>query len=138
MAIGCFGRARVVTPKIEPSGLTEAKPWEHVVRFLFGGLVTAGAGLIAHRWGPTIGGLFLAFPAILPASLTLVKRHDGRSKAVDDARGARIGALALVLFAAGVWLGAGAWPMPILLASVTLLWILVSIGVWAVVYGRQR
>jgi hypothetical protein len=39
------------------------------------GAITAAAGLIAGLYGPTIGGLFLAFPSILPASLTLVA-HD--------------------------------------------------------------
>ena len=43
--------------------------------------------------------LFLAFPAILPASLTLVKEHDGRRKTCDDARGSRLGALGMLAFA---------------------------------------
>ena len=38
--------------------------------FFFGGLITAVAGVIAQRFGPIIGGLFLAFPAIFPASAT--------------------------------------------------------------------
>jgi Protein of unknown function (DUF3147) len=61
-----------MTPELDPAGLKKAKPWEYVVRFFFGGLVTALAGLVAKVWGPVVGGLFLAFPAILPASLTLV------------------------------------------------------------------
>src|SRR5207253_3283130 len=59
-------------------------------------------GLVAREWGPSAGGLFLAFPAILPASLTLVARHDSRGDAADDARGAVLGAAALIVFAAVV------------------------------------
>ena len=49
-----------------------------------------------------MGGMFLAFPAILPASLTLVKRHDSRADALDDARGGRVAAIALACFAVAV------------------------------------
>jgi hypothetical protein len=34
-------------------------------------------GLIAARFGPVVGGLFLAFPAIFPASATLIEKHVG-------------------------------------------------------------
>jgi Protein of unknown function (DUF3147) len=51
------------------------------VRFLFGGICTVGAGLIARRYGPGIGGLFLAFPAIFPASATLIQTHEKEKKA---------------------------------------------------------
>jgi len=37
--------------------------------------MTVIAGLIAFRFGPVVGGLFLAFPAIFPASATLIERH---------------------------------------------------------------
>jgi hypothetical protein len=127
-----------MTPKIDPSGLKEAKPWEYVVRFVFGGFVTAGAGLVSRRWGPAVGGLLLAFPAILPASLTMVKRHDGRAKAVDDARGARIGGAALAIFAVVVWTAAEGWSPPILLGSATVLWLALSLAAWAVIYGRKK
>jgi hypothetical protein len=36
-----------------------------------GGLVTVITGIVAKNWGPVIGGLFLAFPAIFPASATI-------------------------------------------------------------------
>ncbi|HWO32650.1 MAG TPA: DUF3147 family protein, partial [Candidatus Acidoferrum sp.] len=45
---------------------------EYAVRFLLGGAITVIAGLLAKRFGPMFGGLFLAFPAIFPASATLV------------------------------------------------------------------
>ena len=62
--------------------LRRVAAWEYALRFAAGGAITAITGLIAQRWGPAVGGLFLAFPAILPASLTLVKQHDGRRRAL--------------------------------------------------------
>jgi hypothetical protein len=42
--------------------------------------MTVVAGLIAARFGPVIGGLFLAFPAIFPESATLIEKHVRESK----------------------------------------------------------
>src|SRR5260370_1358226 len=83
----------------------------------FGGLATAIAGVIAKEYGPSIGGLFLAFPAIFPASATLIEQHEkrkkqctgghgtlrGRSAAALDAAGASIGAFGLLTFACLAW-----------------------------------
>jgi hypothetical protein len=38
------------------------------------------AGLLAKQFGPVFGGLFLAFPAIFPASVTLVEKHEREKK----------------------------------------------------------
>src|SRR6478735_3837649 len=57
------------------SALRKLRPAELAWRFVLGGAITTAAGLIAELYGPAIGGLFLAFPAILPASLTLVAKH---------------------------------------------------------------
>jgi uncharacterized protein DUF3147 len=124
-------------PTFKPGGLKKAKPWEYVVRFAFGGFVTVCAALVAEAYGPAIGGLLLAFPAILPASLTLVNQHDGRSKATDDARGARLGSLALAIFGVPVWLCATSWPPSIVLATATLGWLLVASALWAIEYGHE-
>lgn len=51
---------------IDTSSLKEIRPHEYAVRFIFGGLVTLITGLIAQHFGPSIAGLFLAFPAIFP------------------------------------------------------------------------
>jgi hypothetical protein len=100
------------------------------MRFVFGGLVALAASLVADAYGPVLGGFFLAFPALLPASLTLVKDHDGREAALDDARGAAIGSLGMGAFALVVWgtaeLGA-AW---LTLSLALLVWALVSVGCW--------
>ena len=58
--------------KLDLGALKKPK-WQHyAIRFLFGGLITVATGLIAHKFGPTVGGLFLAFPAIFPATATLI------------------------------------------------------------------
>lgn len=103
-----------MTVKIDPSGLKETTWHEYAVRFVAGGLLTVIAGVIARKWGPGVGGLFLAFPAIFPASATLLEKHErqrkqqkglhGEKRGVDaaavDAMGAAMGSLGLVAFAA--------------------------------------
>jgi hypothetical protein len=80
---------------------------------LIGGLITAATGIIAKKYGPAIGGLFLAFPAILPASATLIEKHEREKKervrlngvvrarrtVAVDAAGAAIGSIGLFVFA---------------------------------------
>jgi len=87
------------------SSLTQAKPHELVVRFILGGTITAVTGVIAKEWGPVIGGLFLAFPAIFPASITLVERHAIRRKHKFGLRGERRGRYAAGADAAGAVAG---------------------------------
>jgi hypothetical protein len=123
-------------PRLVLGGLKKTRPWEYVVRFALGGLVTALAGLAAHAWGPVVGGLFLAFPAILPASLTLVSQHQGREQALDDARGGRLGSVGLIGFALVVWAGALSWPPVVVLSVATLVWLAIDGALWAVRYGR--
>src|SRR5437868_9976089 len=103
--------------QINPEVLAQTKWYEYAVRFLFGGLVAAAAGIIAKKFGPAFGGLFLAFPAIFPASATLIEKHEkqekerpglkGTKRAADavsvDAAGAAIGTLGLACFALLVW-----------------------------------
>src|SRR5579871_1690978 len=99
------------------SVLKDTKVHEHVLRFLLGGLVTVAAALIAKRWGPVVGGLFLAFPAIFPAGATLIEEHEvqkkkeigrdgrlrGREAAALDSFGAALGAIGLAAFALVLW-----------------------------------
>jgi len=78
---------------------------------------TLATGLISKHYGPVIGGLFLAFPAIFPASTTLLEKHErdkkrragipitvrGRLAVALDARGTAMGAMALAVFAVVIW-----------------------------------
>ena len=58
------------------AALKRTRWYELVLRFFFGALVTVIIGIIAKNFGPTIGGLFLAFPAIFPATATLIEKHE--------------------------------------------------------------
>ena len=122
-------------PELSPENLKKVKWWEYAIRFVFGGVITVITGLLAKHIGPAFAGMFLAFPAILPASLTLVKQHEGRKKAADDARGARVGAIGLVAFAIVVTFTATSWPAAAVLAVATLAWLVVSLLVWTAVYA---
>jgi hypothetical protein len=57
-----------------------------ITRFglFFGGLITAIAGVIASQFGRAVGGVFLAFPAIFPASATLIEKHEKQKKEKRD------------------------------------------------------
>jgi hypothetical protein len=103
--------------KINFAEAKETKPAKYAIRFLFGGLVTVATGLIAQKFGPSVGGLFLAFPAIFPATATLVGTHEkeekyhaglngtsrGRDAAAIEARGTALGSVGLVVFGSVVW-----------------------------------
>jgi hypothetical protein len=124
--------------KFKPSGLKETRWWEYVVRFGFGGAITAATGVIGHFCGPLVAGLFLAFPALLPASLTLVEEHEGRSDAADDAAGAICGAIGLLPFAVIVWAGAGRANLALVLGVALLAWMVVSVLSWRVLVASER
>jgi Protein of unknown function (DUF3147) len=124
-------------PRASPGKLRRIAAWEYVLRFAAGGAITAITGLIAKRWGPAVGGLFLAFPAILPASLTLVKQHDGRRRALDDARGSQVGTIALAGFAACATLTAPRWPPAVFLPVATAVWLVVAVVAWRVLLAGR-
>jgi uncharacterized membrane protein (GlpM family) len=126
-----------VSPTLHLDALRTTRPSELVVRFVFGGSMTAMTGLIAHAWGPAIGGLFLAFPAILPASLTLVASHEGREIAACEARGAILGAIALGVFAIACALLAPRGSLVLMLAVATAAWIATSTMLWWLFHGSR-
>jgi hypothetical protein len=113
--------------------LKATKPREYAIRFIFGGLVTVGAGLVATRWGPVVGGLFLAFPSILPASLTLVSKHARLTEAAGaDGLGAALGSLGLLGFALVVWGLGDRVAAPVVLVLAAAVWVGVSLLAWVV------
>jgi uncharacterized membrane protein (GlpM family) len=117
---------------MEPAKLKQAKPKEYAVRFAFGGAITLLTGLIAHYFGPLVGGLFLAFPAILPASVTLLQQHEDHHQAGVDALGAALGAVGLLAFALLIWLLAEHLPAWLVIALAAALWFVASTLLWVV------
>jgi hypothetical protein len=132
--------------RLDLAGLRKVEWRDYAIRFLFGGLITAAAGLIARRWGPSIGGLFLAFPAIFPASATLVEKHEkqkkncaglrgvgrGREAAALDAAGTTLGCIGLAGFALVVWQLLGSYQNWIVLGGAGLLWLGISELCWRI------
>ena len=128
------------------AALKETKFHEYAIRFVSGGIVTALTGIIAKKFGPGIGGLFLAFPAILPASVTLIEKHErekkekaglhgairGREAAGVDAAGAATGSIALFVFAVVVWRFLPAHRAWLVIGGATLIWVGVAYAMWRI------
>ena len=129
--------------QFKPSALRQTGWHEYFVRFVLGGAMTVVAGLIATRFGPVIGCLFLAFPAIFPASATLIEKHvrdhkekaglprtrRGREAAALDAAGAALGSFGLVAFGLVIWMmimRSSAWALVLAAAS----WLAVAMLAW--------
>ncbi len=129
---------------IDLSSLRRASWYEWVLRYVAGGLVTVVAGLMAKFFGPVFGGLFLAFPAIMCASATLIEKHErqkkqragfegsarGRKAAGLDTAGAVLGCVGLGVFALLIWKQLDHHSPLLVLFAATLLWLLVSITLW--------
>ncbi len=131
---------------IDTSGLRRTKWHEYAIRFALGGLITAVAGLIAKKFGPSIGGLFLAFPAIFPAGATLIETHERQRKeerglqgreraryaASVDAAGSAMGSIGLFVFALLIWQFIPRHNAAAVLASSTLVWLGISVLIWLI------
>jgi hypothetical protein len=130
--------------RVDPTVLKETRWYQIVVRFCIGGLITAATGIIAKRFGPAVGGLFLAFPAIFPASATLIEKHEREEKeqagiegtkqarqAVSvDAAGAAIGSIGLLFFALFVTEFVGKFSSWLVMVGATLTWAVISVLLW--------
>jgi hypothetical protein len=132
--------------RVDGSALWDSERCQYALRFFFGGIVTAAAGLVAQHYGPVIAGLLLAFPAIFPASATLIEKHEeqqkekegmrgmvrGRQAASLDAAGSAMGSLGLLAFAVIIWQflpGHSTWAV---FGAATVAWAAISIFVWQV------
>lgn len=126
------------------SALRESRWYEFVARFALGGLATCFAGLVANAYGPTVGGLFLAFPAVFCAGATMIETHErrrkrekgmrgerrGREAAALDAAGAGWGSAGLAAFALIVWMGPLDMSFGITMAIASVGWAVVAILMW--------
>jgi hypothetical protein len=129
--------------RVKLSAFKQSHWYEYIARFALGGLATVMAGLVADIWGPELGGLFLAFPAIFCASATLIEKHEreqkekkglagekrGRGAAALDAAGAGLGSAALAVFGAVTWALAENTAVGSL-ALATAAWLVVAVLLW--------
>jgi hypothetical protein len=119
-----------LVPSVDPGEIARHKPAEYLMRFAFGAAISLGAALIGMKFGPVVGGVFLGFPAILPASLTLIEKKEGRQQAAIDSEGAVLGAVAMVVFAVVVTVWVTSWGVVVTLLVALAVWL----GVAAVLY----
>jgi hypothetical protein len=130
--------------RINLDSLKQIRWHEYLTRFLLGGIITAASGLIAKHFGPVIGGLFLAFPAIFPAGATLIERQQrdkkrragiprtirGRLAAALDGRGAAMGAIALAPFGFLVWKLLPHHNAAVILSAALAVWLALATLIW--------
>lgn len=126
------------------AGLRESTWRENLIRFAGGGIATVVAGLVGWKWGAAVGGLFLAFPAIFPASVTLVEKHQikrkrekglrgelrGADVAAADAIGTALGSLGLLAFAMTTAFCIRHLSPWFVLSGGALVWFLVAFLIW--------
>ncbi len=125
--------------RIQPSRLKKITKREMAVRFVFGAVISVAAALIGRAWGEVTGGVFLAFPAILAATLTLIQHEEhNRRPAAQDARGAMLGAAGMIVYAACVWVLATRIPAPFALLAGLGAWAVVSAALYFLVWGAFR
>lgn len=132
--------------KADISALKKASWFEYALRFVFGGLMTVIAGLMAKHYGPELGGLFLAFPAIAPASVTMLDQHvkeekqragfeghtRGRKAAALDMFGTLWGTIGLLAFAVVIWKMAPSHSTWTVLVTATLAWLIGALTIFEV------
>jgi len=138
--------------QVDFSVLGRTKWHEYAMRFLFGGAITVIAGIIAKKYGPVIGGLFLACPAIFPASATLIEKHErerkerlglhGEIRGIEaagiDANGSALGSVGLLVFGALVWKLLPQHGVATVLGVSILAWLSVSTLLWHIRKRDQR
>lgn len=123
-------------PKFEAGQIRQVKLRDLGHRFLTGGCTSVVAGLVTLAFGSRAGGIFLAFPAILAASLTLIEQQDNSVEAREDARGAVMGGFAMAAFAAvgAVTFGHLSGGVALLLAAVA--WLVVALLGYLIAWFR--
>ncbi len=127
--------------KIDSSVIPQTKWHDYAVRFVLGGAITAAAGLMAKEFGPVIGGLFLAFPAIFPATATLAEKREKKRKRKKGLSGvqrgrlaaaaeAAMGSLGLIAFACAFWLLLPRLYVWLVFLIAITAWTTVAVGTW--------
>lgn len=124
-------------PGLDVKKILRAKPQAMLMRFVAGALASLASGILGLLFGEHIGGIPLAFPAVLFASLTLIEEQEDSEEAREDARGAMAGASALTIFGVVGALLLGALPGGIAIALAALAWLGVSLGLYGLLWWKR-
>ena len=123
---------------VEAGRLKEIRGRDLAIRFAFGAAVSIVAGAVSLVFNPVVGGLFLAFPAILPASVTLIEQKESTDEAVHDIEGATIGALGLAVFAVVTGIVLRHTSAVVALAAATAAWLVTSVVLYLALESLLR
>jgi Protein of unknown function (DUF3147) len=119
------------------SKIKQTTPGELGIRFVAGALTSIVAGVITLIFGARGGGVLLAFPAIMAASLTLIEEEEDAAEAREDARGAIVGAGALTLFAAVAAVSFGHLPGAVAPLVATVVWAGAAVLGYVILWWRR-
>lgn len=123
-------------PTLHPENVREVSLRSLGYRFGAGALTSIVAGVLSIVFNARVGGIMLAFPAILAASLTLIAKEDDKHEAREDARGAVMGGCGMAAFAGVCALTFGHWNPAVVLLSATAAWAVVAVGGYILVWLR--
>jgi hypothetical protein len=123
-------------PRLDARKIVRVDRKPLLYRFGAGALTSIAAGAVTLAFGNRAGGIFLAFPAILAASLTLIEEQEAAADAREDARGATLGGAALALFAAVAALTLGQLAGALALLSASAAWLAVALLGYAALWWR--
>jgi hypothetical protein len=135
--------------KINLASLKQTRWYEYLERFLLGGAITVATGLIARHFGPIVGGLFLAFPAIFPSGARLIDKQQrdrkrragilhtirGRLAAALDARSAAMGSIALAAFGVLIWQYLPTHNAAVIFTAAGAAWLILAVSLWRLRMG---
>lgn len=114
-----------------------AKPGPMLLRFAAGAVTSIAAGILAIVFGPRIGGIPLAFPAVLVASLTLIEEQEDSEEAREDSRGAMAGAAAMAIFGVIGGVLFGTLPGGVVLVLAAVGWLLAAFGLYGLLWWKR-
>jgi hypothetical protein len=124
-------------PTLQPGKISEARPRDLIIRFVAGAVISIVAGAATIPFGARVGGILLAFPAILAASLTLIEEQEDSRDAREDARGAIVGGSALTIFAAVAALTLRHLPGALALLIATSAWLAGALIGYMILWWRR-
>jgi hypothetical protein len=113
---------------VDLRAVREIRPGALALRFAFGAAISVAAGLVGVFAGQQAGGVMLAAPAVLSATLTMIERQEGHPPAVTEVQGSVAGAVALIGFAAVAAATLARLPLAGALLAALGTWIIAAIG----------